>query len=91
MLLDTLQVRVVRANGNLALKQRRVLRIVERGPSYREALCVARHKQAILVVRIIDHETVEVDMKAKRIDLSDTRVATPADLTVGGTMASAAA
>jgi hypothetical protein len=89
MLLTTLRIRVTRPDGKVTLQERRVLRIVKDGGSLAGRLCVARHKQAILVLRIVDHETVEVDMRAARIPLSDTRVAIPADLT-GGTIASAA-
>jgi hypothetical protein len=84
--LDTINVRVTRPDGKVTLKERRVLRIVKNTGQ----LCVARHRKAILVVTIVDHETVGVDMRAARIPLEETRTATPADLT-GGVMASAAA
>ena len=90
MLLTTISVKVARPDGKPTLRERRVLRIVKDGGSLAGQLCVARHKQAILVTTLIDYETVGVDMRATRIPLSDTRVATPADLT-GGTMVSPAA
>ena len=90
MLLRTIRVKVIRPDGRVTLQERRILRIVKPGGSLTGRMCIARHKKAILVIRIVDHETVEVDMKAERIPLSDTRVCTPADIT-GGIMTSAAA
>jgi hypothetical protein len=90
MLLNTLKIRVTRPDGKVTLKERRVLRIVKDGGSLAGQLCVARHRKAILITGIVDCETVTVDMRAPRIDLTDTRVATPADLTGGMTVSAAA-
>ena len=89
-MLSTINVRVARPDGKVTLKERRVLRFVKPGGSLAGTMCIARHKKAIIVTHIIDHETVAVDMKAARIPLSDTRTATLLDLS-GGTIRPASA
>jgi hypothetical protein len=71
-----------RANGELAFRSPRPLRLVETGP-HAGKLCVSRYGKGVLVQGILAGDKVLVDLKADRVPLNTTRFCRPFDLKRG--------